>query len=49
MELTNQWKQYTIDLKGKDLSNIIGGFAWAGSKDDNPDGFTIYLDDIRFE
>jgi hypothetical protein len=49
MELTNQWKQYSIDLNGKDLSTLIGGFAWAASKDDNPDGFTIYLDDIAYE
>jgi hypothetical protein len=49
VELTNQWKQYSVDLNGKDLSNIIGGFAWAASKDDNPDGFTIYLDDIAYE
>ncbi|MHB9156128.1 MAG: hypothetical protein ACYC5N_10670 [Endomicrobiales bacterium] len=49
MELTNQWKQYTVDLKGKDLSAIIGGFAWAAAKDDNPEGFTIFLDDITYE
>ena len=49
IELTQQWKQYTIDLNGKDLSNIIGGFAWSASKDDNPNGFTIYLDDITYE
>lgn len=49
VELTPQWKQYSIDLNGKDLSNIIGAFAWAASKDDNPDGFIMYLDDITFE
>jgi hypothetical protein len=49
VELTNQWQKYSIDLKGKDLSNIIGGFCWAASKDDNPNGFTIYFDDIAFE
>lgn len=49
VQLTNQWKQYTIDLAGKDLSTIIGAFAWSASKDDNPEGFTIYFDDIIFE
>ena len=33
----------------KDLSKIIGGFCWATSRDNNADGFTIYLDEIRYE
>jgi len=49
VELTKAWTQYTIELKDKDLSNIIGGFCWSASKDDNPNGFIIYLDDIQFE
>jgi len=47
--LTNEWKQYTIDLRGKDLYYIIGGFAWATNVDVNPEGVTFYLDDIRYE
>ncbi len=47
--LTKEWKQYTIDLNGKNLSHNIGGFAWSASRDDNPQGFTLFLDDIRFE
>jgi hypothetical protein len=47
--LTQNWQKYTIDLAGKDLSHIVGGFAWSASRDDNPNGFTIYLDDMRFE
>jgi hypothetical protein len=47
--LTPQWKQYTIPLADKNMSHIIGGFAWSASKDNNPNGFTMYLDDIRFE
>lgn len=47
--LTPEWKKYTIDLADKNLSNIIGGFAWSASHDDNPNGFVIYLDEIRFE
>ena len=47
--LTNAWKQYTIPLEGKDLSHLIGGFCWATSKEANPRGLTLYLDDIQFE
>ena len=43
------WKQYVINLEGKDLSSISGGFAWATNLDVNPDGATFYLDDIRYE
>jgi hypothetical protein len=49
VQLTKEWKQYTIDLTEKNFSNVIGGFAWAASRDDNPQGFVFYLDDIRFE
>lgn len=49
LELTPDWKRYTIELKGADLRKIIGGFCLSWSRDDNPDGFTIYLDEIRFE
>lgn len=49
VELSKEWQKYTIDLKDKDLSHMIGGFCWAASKDDNPDGFVLYLDDIIYE
>jgi hypothetical protein len=49
LELTSEWKQYSIDLEGLDLSYISGGFVWAASKMDNQDGFVIYLDDIMYE
>lgn len=47
--LTQEWKQYTISLTGKDLSHIIGGFAWATNLDVNPNGCVFYLDEIRYE
>jgi len=49
IELTRDWKQYTIDLQGQDLSRIIGGFCWSAGKEHNPDGRTFYLDNIRYE
>ena len=47
--LEKEWKQYTIDLQGKDLSFIIGGFAWSSNLDVNPDGCVFYLDEIKYE
>lgn len=47
--LSENWQSYSIDLKGKDLSHVIGGFVWISTREDNPDGCTIYIDDILFE
>jgi len=47
--LTDEWKEYEIDLRGKDLTYISGGFCWATNVDVNPYGATFYLDDIRYE
>ena len=47
--LAPEWRQYSIDLRGRDLSYISGGFAWAANTDANPDGCTFFLDDIHFE
>ena len=47
--LTGDWVQSSINLSGKDLTHIVGGFIWVTKKPDNPNGATIYLDDIRFE
>ena len=47
--LSDKWHQYSIDLTGKDLSHVIGGFCWVTNKNQNPYGCTIYLDDIKFE
>lgn len=49
IELTDTWKQYTINLAGKDLSYISGGFCWVTTADLNPEGATFYLDDIKYE
>ncbi len=49
--LTDEWRQYTIDLRGKDLSYISGGFSWSTSAEVNdPEGpCTFFLDGIRYE
>ena len=47
--LTTEWQQFTIDLEGKDLSSISGGFCWSTNLDANPEGATFYLDDIKYE
>jgi len=47
--LTKDWKQYEIDLKDMDLSYISGGFEFSAAARDNPDGFTIYFDDVKYE
>ena len=45
--LKPEWKQYTIDLKGRDLARIKTGFAWVLAADGKP--VTFYLDDVRYE
>jgi hypothetical protein len=47
--LTKEWKEYTIDLRGKDLSYISGGFAWVTNADVNPQECVFYLDDISYK
>ena len=45
--LTKDWKQYSIDLTGQDLSRIKTGFAWVVAASGK--GVVFYLDDIRYE
>ena len=47
--LSQDWEQYTIPLKDKDLSHIVGGFAIIFRRQDNVRGATIYLDGIIYE
>lgn len=47
--LTKEWKEYSIDLRGKDLSYISGGFAWVSNTDVNPEACVFYLDDIEYK
>ncbi|MAE63701.1 MAG: hypothetical protein CMJ18_05470 [Phycisphaeraceae bacterium] len=45
--LTRDWKRFTIDLDGKDLSRIKTGFLWSAAA--QGDAVEFFLDDIRFE
>ena len=47
--LTNDWRKYTIDLRGKDLSYISGGFSWTTSVKVNSEECVFFLDSIRYE
>jgi hypothetical protein len=47
--LDSAWRQYTIDLRGKDLAHLVGGVGWVTDRADSPGGATFYLDDIQFE
>ncbi len=47
--LKDQWMKYTIDLRGKDLSYISGGFSWSTNAEVNSESCTFYLDEIRYE
>jgi exo-beta-1,3-glucanase (GH17 family) len=47
--LSDTWQQFEIDLRDKNLSNVIGGFAWVASKCYNSGPIKFYIDDIAFD
>ena len=48
--LTTSWKRYAIDLAGKNLDYVLGGFGWATAANQNRNrDITFYLDDIQFD
>jgi exo-beta-1,3-glucanase (GH17 family) len=47
--LGKQWEERSINLTGRNLSTVIGGFVWVTNYNQNPQGATIYLDDIVFQ
>lgn len=50
LTLSTDWQQYSITLKGKDLSYVIGGFGWVTSAfENNNQDITFYIDDIQFD
>ncbi|MCK5268564.1 MAG: hypothetical protein KAR07_10360 [Spirochaetes bacterium] len=46
--LTKDWKLYTMDLAGLDLSYINGGFCVVFTADANPDGMVFYIDKVYY-
>ena len=47
--LTTEWQKYEIDLRGKNLSRIVGGFCLILTKANNPNGAVFYLDEIYYD
>jgi hypothetical protein len=47
VKLSQEWRQYAINLSGQDLSRIKSGFVFAVQGRKNP--VTFYIDDIRYE
>lgn len=50
VRLGSEWQQFTIDLRGEDMSSIVCGFGYvlSGEKSGAAES-AFYLDDIRFE
>ncbi len=49
IKLTKDWQEYSIDLTGKNLERIAGGFVWVANVKDNSSNATFYLDNIYYE
>ncbi|MDD1753111.1 MAG: hypothetical protein LUQ38_08495 [Methanotrichaceae archaeon] len=47
--LLSQWQHYTLDLSGQDLSSVTTGFCMTATKNQNPTGSVVYLDEILYE
>jgi hypothetical protein len=48
--LTEDWKQYSLDIGGQNLSQVIAAFVVVmRAQDAGPDGATFYLDDIEYQ
>jgi hypothetical protein len=48
--LSEEWKFYTINLEGRDLRYVLGGFGWVTNSLQNSNAdITFYLDDITFQ
>ncbi len=50
IELCRDWKTYTLDLQGLDLTNVLLGFAWVTKATVNGhSNIVFYLDDIHYD
>lgn len=43
------WRRYEMNLRGQNLTSVIGAFAWTVHKAGNIGTVTFYLDGIRYE
>lgn len=49
IELGSEWKMYELDMTGKDMRSLVGGFTWACDRAHNRNAdITFDLDDIYF-
>lgn len=48
IDLTSTWQEYEINLEGRDLTSIDGGFILIVDRVSNPNGCVFYLDDIMY-
>jgi hypothetical protein len=49
VKLKKEWAEYKINLEGKDLRYISGGFCFTVLATDDPSGCTFYLADVKYE
>ncbi len=51
MTLSGGWQHFEIELGDADLSEVEGAFGvrWRSLESENPDGLTVFLDEIRYE
>ncbi|MHB9111240.1 MAG: hypothetical protein ACYC4D_01225 [Thermoleophilia bacterium] len=47
--LSSQWTKYTINLNGKNLGSVLGGFGWVTSAEQTGRDITFFLDDIQYD
>lgn len=50
VRLTRTWREYSIDLRGRDLRYVLGGFGWVTNALANRNRDVVfYLDEIRYD
>jgi len=47
--ITPDWKRFEIDLRGADLSSVIGGFGWSTNLFPDSKSRTLFLDDVTID
>lgn len=49
VQLTKKWKQYSISVRGRNLSYVLNGFGWDTTSRSGAPPVVFYLDDIRYD